>query len=304
MLGAIIPRSDRTWFFKVTGPNEILADTQRSFREFLQSVRFEGGEPTWQLPQDWQQRPGSGMRFATLVMASPGPPLELSVTALGTPPGDPTAYVLSNVNRWRDQLQLRPLTASQLADETDSIVLDEASGLAATLVELQGNLSAGGGPMTGRPAAGRAGPVGRPPKPRIEFAQPENWTEGELVSTRGGIRIERAAAFQVSQDDQQLDITVTSLGAAGANRLANVNRWRRELGLPAIAAEDLKLEALDFSGSSADYVELIGGSEAILGVIATHDDLAWFVKLKGDHELALQERERFKQFVASIRIKN
>ena len=86
--------------------------------------------------------------------------------------------------------------------------------------------------------------------------------------------------------------------------MSNVNRWRGIVGLPPISVEELELDPIDFAGSSGDYVETIGAARAILGVIAVHNNLAWFVKLDGPHELAIRERERFKQFVSSIRIKD
>ena len=61
-------------------------------------------------------------------------------------------------------------------------------------------------------------------------------------------------------------------------------------------------QAVDFAGSPADYVQFFGAKDAILGVIAVRGDMAWFVKLQGASELAKRERQRFEEFVNSIRI--
>jgi hypothetical protein len=54
------------------------------------------------------------------------------------------------------------------------------------------------------------------------------------------------------------------------------------------------------------YVEMFGPAgadshQAILGVIAPRQDRAWFIKLTGSPDLAAVEKERFLEFVASIR---
>ena len=59
--------------------------------------------------------------------------LELTVIPLPIPEDDPD-YVLSNVNRWRQQLQLGPLTAPQLGEQAEKI---QVGGAVATLVDLR-----------------------------------------------------------------------------------------------------------------------------------------------------------------------
>ena len=52
---------------------------------------------------------------------------------------------------------------------------------------------------------------------------------------------------------------------------------------------------------AADYVQLSGPSEAILGVVVVHEQTMWFVKLQGDPALAAREKERFESFAKSLR---
>lgn len=71
----------------------------------------EGGDLAWTAPAAWQSRPGSAMRKGTYVVdGSGGATAELAITAF---PGD-VGGDLANVNRWRGQLQLAPITASEL----------------------------------------------------------------------------------------------------------------------------------------------------------------------------------------------
>jgi hypothetical protein len=46
VLGVILPRGDRTWFFKFLGPAELVGAQRAAFEGFVRSVRFgAGGEP-------------------------------------------------------------------------------------------------------------------------------------------------------------------------------------------------------------------------------------------------------------------
>lgn len=305
LLGAIVAQPSQSWFFKVTGPSELVKAARPEFEEFLGSLRFEEGEPAWKLPAGWKQQAGSGMRFATLEIEAEEP-LELSVIALPTPPGsDKAGYLLANINRWRGQLQQGQLTADQLESETTELEISGSTPLIATVVEFEGQLgggppmaAGGGGPFMG----GAAGPSPRrgSSRPKLHFSKPAEWSEAERTISRGGLRIERAAAFSVEDGEKRAEVSVTSLGAAAGDRLSNINRWRRQIGLAPVAADELELTELEFAGAKGDYVELIGAEQAILGVIAVHEGAAWFTKLQGPHDLALRERERFQEFVRSI----
>ncbi|MBK8871300.1 MAG: hypothetical protein IPN19_09715 [Elusimicrobia bacterium] len=68
----------------------------------------------WTTPRGWQEKPGSGFRYATFVVPGPGGAVaDLSVTVLEGDAGG----TLSNINRWRGQVGLDPLTPSQWAQE-------------------------------------------------------------------------------------------------------------------------------------------------------------------------------------------
>jgi hypothetical protein len=95
-----------------------------------------GEIPAWTLPASWQQRPGEGMRYATLVVEATNPPLEIRVTPLGLPAKDP----LSNINRWRGQIGLEPVSPEQLPTVARS---EKINGLDATLADMTGPATAG-----------------------------------------------------------------------------------------------------------------------------------------------------------------
>jgi len=91
------------------------------------------GDLTWTAPAQWQSRPASAMRKATFILTGDvaGEQAELSVTAF---PGD-VGGNLANVNRWRAQLQLPPLSAAELGSALTHLDIGE---LHADLAELLG----------------------------------------------------------------------------------------------------------------------------------------------------------------------
>jgi hypothetical protein len=145
-LAAIVPHGDQGWFFKLTGPKDAVAAQTEAFTALVKSVRFSSEDkPEWTLPAGWEQRAGTDIRYATLLIPNSAAPLELSVTALPRPAGDEESYALVNINRWRGQLRLPPITREQLGKETTTFKLD---GTSATMVDLVGTATGG---MTGRP---------------------------------------------------------------------------------------------------------------------------------------------------------
>lgn len=135
-LAAIVPKTPQGWFFKITGPAEAVAAQEESFTTFLKMVRFVEGKPSWTLPDGWTEQPGNAFRYATIVIPGEGKSLELSVSALPNSGDDDVNYILANVNRWRGQLKLPPITATDLPQETKTLEVD---GTSATLVNLAGH---------------------------------------------------------------------------------------------------------------------------------------------------------------------
>src|SRR5262245_22686129 len=62
MLGAIIPRAEQAWFFKMSGPAAAVETQAVAFRKLIESVRFgpeSNAQPSWTLPEGWTSRPGN-----------------------------------------------------------------------------------------------------------------------------------------------------------------------------------------------------------------------------------------------------
>jgi hypothetical protein len=153
-------------------------------------------------------------------------------------------------------------------------------------------MPAGMPPMMGkRPTAPAA------PASDLKFDKPEGWTEsaGNAFSM---------AAFEVVDGDQRIETTVS---AAGGDLLANMNRWRSQVGLGEFSADEMAkaFEPLEVNGKPANLIEMHSESaskaDSILGVVVVDGDRTWFVKLRGSTPLAKRERDKLVAFAKSLR---
>lgn len=301
MLAAIMPVGDQAWFFKLVDSLENVAKVADSFEKFIAGLSFKQAdagrlEPVWNLPEAWRAQRGNEMRFATIEVPVGNEKVEISVTSLGVSSENLEQYLLMNVNRWRGQLKLPPWSRQQLPGNSQEISLD---GVTATYVDMTGQFDSGG--MSRAPFAGGA----TPPRPSrttastanspVRFVPPTEWSAGRQAAMR-------KASFEVVEGERKIDISIIDLQAGSGTLLANVNRWRGQVGLAAVTEADLEQVAasIDISGSPGHYVELVGESLTILGAIVEYGGKDWYVKLMGDTELAQREKDRFTAFLETI----
>ena len=300
MLAAMITKETKTWFFKLMGQNDVVAGQAQAFRDWISSVQFTDGappEPEWVAPPGWSQLPASGMRFAT--MAIDGAAVEATVIPLPTPPGDADEYVLSNVNRWREQLQLDEIGANELTEHTEIIELPDAK---AVLAEFSGQAPTDGRPPFAGGGLARPGQANDGPRPQAvpDFDVPDGW------APTAGSAISKAAFIVDGNNGTSVVITATDLPAS--DLLSNVNRWRSQIQLDTIDAAQLEadVQTLDVDGHPGKFVELVAPEtasprESILAVVINVGEFSWFIKLRGDSELAEMEKQHFLGFVASFK---
>jgi hypothetical protein len=275
MLGAIVPRDKETWFFKLTGPDAAVAAQGEAFQKFLETVRFPAGKPIeWTKPDDWAEGPEKPGRYATLLV---GPQkLELSVTTLGPLQKEGESTVLGNVNRWRGQLQLPPVTAAELEKTTKRIKIGDID---ATLVDIVRPGQAGG-------------PRG---KGEVKYEAPADWKEARNV-------LFSALSFAVTKDGKTATVTLSIMDPQ--NLLANVNRWRDQVGLNPVTEADLaqNVGTLELKSGKAPYADFRAGGRRLLGVLADRGGGTWVFKMIGDADLVGSQKAAFEAFVKSARV--
>lgn len=166
MLGAIVPDGNRMVFFKLTVPADEAGDLPEKFVQFLATVDFKEGRPSWKLPEGWRQLPddsprnaGGGFpRMATILVDPNNEQRELAVSSLRSP-GNTEQFILANVNRWRQLLGVPQVTLKDLyTDPDDTEAVQEVrkrkfdNGRTVILVSLVGHQQSGG---MGRPPFAR-----------------------------------------------------------------------------------------------------------------------------------------------------
>ncbi|MBP6508389.1 MAG: hypothetical protein KA257_12565 [Opitutaceae bacterium] len=86
---------------------------------------------TWTAPAHWTAKPASAMRKGSFGIKGAGGEADLSITAF---PGD-TGGLLANLNRWRGQIALPPLSDAQLEGHVTHL---DANGLHFDVVDFAG----------------------------------------------------------------------------------------------------------------------------------------------------------------------
>ena len=66
MIVAIYEFDDATWYFKITGPVDVVEQTESEWLSFLDQLEFVDSKPKWELPDGWSVAAEKPMRFATL----------------------------------------------------------------------------------------------------------------------------------------------------------------------------------------------------------------------------------------------
>lgn len=308
MFVAIFDNPDKTWFFKVNGPVEQVNATEDQWLSFLDSVKFEAGEPKWSAPDQWSTAGPKPMRFATLVIRDSdeeskppkSKPLELAVSNLG-----PNQNMLLNVNRWRGQLGLDKLTQEQLGDHLKTKKTEHGEYL---YYDGQGTGSgtmrpplAGGGFHGGKAPFVGGSPMGRgaPAMRALKFTAPEGWSAGKTSSMV-------QARFSKTDGEAKAQITVTEMPADANQWMPNIKRWAGQVGLDQLTDQQLttRTSEIKVDEVAGKLVDLAADSEAEQGVIAAmvkRKGSAWFFKLSGDRGLVDQSREEFEAFMETVR---
>ena len=137
----------------------------------------------------------------------------------------------------------------------------------------------------------------------LRWTAPASWKE----QSRSGVRL---GSFAVSSaEGKTADMAVTRFPGDVGGDLANVNRWRSQVQLEPIAADELSrtVQALDLPAGRFSWIEITAETAAegkekqqILGAWLKQTGQTWFFKLMGDASVVTAERENFLAFLRSV----
>jgi len=293
---------------------------------------------TWTTPAGWTAVPPAAMRVASFKVAgAEGQTADVSVVPLpGMAGGD-----MPNVNRWRGQVGLQRATVDVLRNSAQKV---EAGGQPAKLYDIGGMSSRILGviqhrdgtawfyKMTGDPnLVEQQKPAFIAflqsldfPAANAQTALPPERPAFDSTAAAAPVSHEGQPAWQVPSGWQEISggqfliakflipgeaglravVNVSRANGDGGGLAANVNRWRGQLGLPAVQA--IATTPVSVNQGSAMLVDLTGASPEsgkparVIGVVVNQSGQTWFYKLMGDQTLVASQRDAFLHFVGGV----
>jgi hypothetical protein len=165
----------------------------------------------------------------------------------------------------------------------------------------------GGEPAPEAPSAASAAPVGSTASSgSVAGGGTDGLPNWQVPSgwKAAGPKPMRLASFDIPDAAGNGDVSISKLNGDGGGLLANVNRWRGQVGLAPLEASALAANSTALTtagGDSGTWVELKGADKTILGAIVARDGVSWFFKMTAPSSVAVQNREAFEKFVRSVR---
>ena len=309
----------------------------------------------WVVPDGWNRVPGEQpMRVATFDAGAGDRVLQIVVSTF---PGD-AGGLLANINRWRSQLDLDPLVEQDLEQHVESFSNDDVEGFTAditgpapqgaeappprmlgALIRVGDGLTwfvkaTGPSPVVGehrdafmqfarsfRPGSPRDVPAPQDTAPRdstadITWTTPDHW---ELEPEPPSFAI---AALSIQKNGATAHITITPLAGHGGGALANINRWRAQVGLgPVPELAEQPVTAFEIEGWPGALLDLTGppppppeaapappeatpeataARPRMLVAMLAKPNQTWFFKMTGPDGLLEEQKPVFEQFVKSV----
>jgi hypothetical protein len=133
-----------------------------------------------------------------------------------------------------------------------------------------------------------------------KWTAPSNWSEQPPTQML-------LAKFSATDDGANAEITVSAFPGDVGGLTANVNRWRRQVGLSSLddvtsVVKDVSVDSekgslVDFEGTDAKT----GEKSRLIGVAVPHDGQTWFFKMLGDPKAVGAEKDAFLKFLQSVK---
>ena len=137
--------------------------------------------------------------------------------------------------------------------------------------------------------------------PPLKYSLPDGWKEKPPTQMR-------VASFEISDGGKQADVSVIPMGGTAGGNLANVIRWRGQVGLGSVDEEAVQkmTEKVVIAGQDSDLFDIAGsgsdgsGAQRIIASVLHREDTAWFFKIIGDADLVEKNKPAFVSFLKSV----
>jgi hypothetical protein len=294
----------------------------------------------YQLPADWQEKPPGEMRVASFTALGPGgQSADVSIIPLPIAGRD-----LELINMWRAQVQLPATSDPDAVKQAEAVAIGAEQGRLFDFVSEQlmighahqrilvamltrGTLSwffkiAGEDAFVASQKQNflrflksiSFGEIGLMPMAVAPATNNENdkadsiWTIPPNWQSLPPSQFLLAEFAITGANGAKAEVNVAEMGGEGGGLTANVNRWRRQLGLQ--PSSEILATPLDFAGGTAQIVDFTGtdsktGQAArLVGAIVPQNGQTWFYKLMGNGPIVAQQKDAFIKFIQSAKYAN
>jgi hypothetical protein len=124
----------------------------------------------------------------------------------------------------------------------------------------------------------------------LRWRVPENWQEQEPAQFQ-------QARYRLRPD---CEVSISALPGDAGGTNANVNRWRQQVGLPAVENPEGELLDLKALAAQATLYQLRGASKGILAATLSHGGQTWFFKLSSPAAELDSSKSEFLTFLMGI----
>jgi hypothetical protein len=134
----------------------------------------------------------------------------------------------------------------------------------------------------------------------LAWQAPAGWTQKAASAMRKG-------SYGVPGEGGEADLSITAFPGDVGGELANVNRWRGQVGLTPLGPDglDAAVSRFEANGLAFTLVDLSGqgdpGAKAILGAIVPFGGSTWFFKLTGTGPLVRGSKAAFVDFLHTVK---
>ena len=148
----------------------------------------------------------------------------------------------------------------------------------------------------GHPPIGSGSAAAIPPSNRISWKVPSGWEQKPASQMRVGSFLIKGS------NGKTADMTVVPLSGEAGSDLANVNRWRGQLGLSDIGEPEMVQTSRTISpaGRKMLLVDYANANQRLMAAIYRRGQDTWFFKMMGDDATVAAAKPAFMQFLESL----
>lgn len=287
---------------------------------------------TWKLPEGWSELGAGKMSLASFAIKADGGQAQVAVTPLPNMAGRENEIV----NMWRAQFGQPALSAEDAAKQ---LYPTEVAGGQGKLFEVSGQAQDVKDTMrivtaflhrpdaswffrlsgddkivaaqkdkfvafvksveikegSAEPASAAVADDSAPSGVKFGWAVPEQWKQ----IAAGQMQVAKFVVPENGAGKAEVSVSIFPSDTGGA--LANVNRWRRQIGASEIDATELAkvVTALDPADSQTMLVDMKNSGKQLIGAIVPRGGQWFFYKLLGDEAAVTPQKDAFVAFAKS-----